>query len=79
VETIPPLLESCSPLRTSHLRDPVGPDIHFRQRAVHRRTALAANEDPVAFRLKYITAPRDAAVIRAAAEKAGWQPRTGVR
>src|SRR3954464_8283512 len=28
-ETIPPLLERSSPLRTSHLRDPVGPQIHF--------------------------------------------------
>ena len=28
-ETIPPLLDRASPLRTSHLRDPVGPQIHF--------------------------------------------------
>ena len=28
-ETIPTLLEGASPLRTSHLRDPVGPEIHF--------------------------------------------------
>ena len=28
-ETIPPLLDRSSPLRTSHLRDPVGPQIHF--------------------------------------------------
>jgi len=41
--------------------------------------AAAANEDPVAFRLKYVTAPRDAAVIRAAAEKAGWQARPAGR
>jgi nicotinate dehydrogenase subunit B len=30
--------------------------------------------DPVAFRLQYVTDPRDIAVIKAAAEKAGWQP-----
>src|SRR5256885_12223494 len=78
-ETIPPLLESCSPLRTSHLRDPVGPDIHFGSEQFIDELALAANADPVAFRLKYVTAPRDAAVIRAAAEKAGWQRRTGIR
>jgi nicotinate dehydrogenase subunit B len=28
-ETIAPLLDRASPLRTSHLRDPVGPQIHF--------------------------------------------------
>jgi hypothetical protein len=28
-ETIPPLLDRASPLRSAHLRDPVGPQIHF--------------------------------------------------
>src|SRR5574337_1273932 len=28
-ETVPPLLDRSSPLRSSHLRDPVGPQIHF--------------------------------------------------
>ena len=28
-ETIAPLLDRSSPLRSSHLRDPVGPQIHF--------------------------------------------------
>ncbi|HZE59222.1 MAG TPA: molybdopterin cofactor-binding domain-containing protein, partial [Burkholderiales bacterium] len=74
-ETIPPLLESCSPLRTSHLRDPVGPDIHFGSEQFIDELAAAVKEDPVAFRLKYVVAPRDAAVIKAAAVKAGWQPR----
>jgi len=78
-ETIPPLLASCSPLRTSHLRDPVGPEIHFGSEQFIDELATAANEDPVAFRLKYVTGPRDAAVIKAAAEKAGWQPRSGAR
>jgi len=78
-EVIPPLLERCSPLRTTHLRDPVGPDIHFGSEQFIDELAAAAGEDPVAFRLKYVTAPRDAAVIRAAAEKAGWQPRVSPR
>lgn len=78
-ETIPPLLETCSPLRTSHLRDPVGPEIQFGSEQFIDELAAATNEDPVAFRLKYVTAPRDAAVIRAAAEKAGWQARSGPR
>ncbi|HEY6239879.1 MAG TPA: molybdopterin cofactor-binding domain-containing protein [Burkholderiales bacterium] len=78
-ETIAPLLESCSPLRSAHLRDPVGPEIHFGSEQFIDELAAATNEDPVAFRLKYVTAPRDAAVIRGAAEKAGWQPRSGPR
>ena len=78
-ETIPPLLESCSPLRSAHLRDPVGPDIHFGSEQFIDELAAATNDDPVAFRLKYVTAPRDAVVIKAAAEKAGWRPRSGSR
>ena len=76
-ETIPPLLDACSPLRTAHLRDPVGPEIHFGSEQFIDELAHAANEDPVAFRLKYVTGARDAAVIKAAAEKAGWQPSSG--
>lgn len=78
-ETIAPLLDSCSPLRTAHLRDPVGPDIHFAAEQFIDELAAATNEDPVAFRLQYVTAPRDGAIIRAAAEKAGWQTRPAPR
>jgi nicotinate dehydrogenase subunit B len=31
--------------------------------------------DPVAFRLRYLKAPRDIAVAKAAADRANWQPR----
>src|SRR6266516_4296 len=78
-EVIPPLLDASSPLRSSHLRDPVGPQIQFGSEQFIDELSVAAGEDPVAFRLKYITAPRDAAVIKAAAEKAGWQPRQAPR
>jgi CO/xanthine dehydrogenase Mo-binding subunit len=78
-ETIPPLLDACSPLRSSHLRDPVGPQIQFGSEQFIDELAFAAGEDPVAFRLKYVAAPRDAAVIKAAAEKVGWQPRPAPR
>jgi CO/xanthine dehydrogenase Mo-binding subunit len=75
-ETIAPLVDNCSPLRTGHLRDPVGPELHFASESFIDELAAAAGEDPVAFRLKYLTNPRHAAVVKAAAEKAGWKPRT---
>jgi CO/xanthine dehydrogenase Mo-binding subunit len=74
-EVIAPLLDRYSPLRTGHMRDPLGPEVHFGSEQFIDELAVAAGEDPVAFRLKYITAPRDVAVVKAAAEKAGWKPR----
>ena len=50
-ETIPPLLDRASPLRTSHLRDPVGPQIHFAIESFMDELALAPT-DPVEFRLR---------------------------
>lgn len=72
-ETIPPFLAGPSPLRTSHLRDPVGPQVHFASESFIDEIAAATKEDPVAFRLKYMKDPRSIAVIKAAAEKAGWK------
>jgi CO/xanthine dehydrogenase Mo-binding subunit len=74
-ETLPPLLDRASPLRTSHLRDPVGPQIHFASESFMDEVAAALNLDPVEFRLRHLSDPRDIAVIKAAAEKFGWQPR----
>ncbi|HTT00533.1 MAG TPA: molybdopterin cofactor-binding domain-containing protein [Steroidobacteraceae bacterium] len=74
-EVVPPLLDRCSPLRTSHLRDPLGPEVHFGSEQFIDEIAAAVKADPVEFRLQYISAPRDAAVVKAAAEKAGWVPR----
>lgn len=78
-ETVPPLLDRASPLRTSHMRDPVGLQIQFASEQFIDELAQAAGEDPVAFRLKNLTAPRDREVVKAAAEKAGWQPRPAQR
>lgn len=74
-EVIPPLLDRSSPLRTSHMRDPIGPETHFASEQFMDELAAATGADPVAFRLKYLTVARDQAVVKAAAEKAGWQPR----
>jgi nicotinate dehydrogenase subunit B len=74
-ETIAPLLDRASPLRSSHMRDPVGPQITFASESFMDEVAAALNLDPVEFRLRYVKDPRDVAVIKAAAEKAGWQSR----
>src|SRR5580698_6568502 len=78
-ETIPPLLDRASPLRSSHLRDPVGPQIHFASESFMDELAAATNQDAIAFRLRYVKDPRDVAIIKAAAEKAGWQTRPSPR
>jgi CO/xanthine dehydrogenase Mo-binding subunit len=72
-ETIPALLDGPSPLRTSHLRDPLGPQLHFASESFIDECALAANADPVAFRLAHIKEPRHRAVIEAAAKAADWK------
>jgi CO/xanthine dehydrogenase Mo-binding subunit len=74
-ETIAPLLDRASPLRTAHLRDPVGPQIQFASESFIDEIAAAIGADPVAFRLRYLKAPRDIAVVKATAERAGWEPR----
>jgi nicotinate dehydrogenase subunit B len=78
-ETIPPLLDRASPLRTSHLRDPVGPQIHFASESFIDEVAAAVNADPIEFRLRHIKEPRDVAVIKAAAQKANWETRPSPR
>jgi CO/xanthine dehydrogenase Mo-binding subunit len=78
-ETIAPFLDRSSPLRTSHLRDPVGPQIHFASESFIDEVAAALNLDPIEFRLRHVKDPRDIAVIKAAAEKAGWQSRPSPR
>jgi nicotinate dehydrogenase subunit B len=78
-ETIPPLLDRASPLRSSHLRDPVGPQIHFASESFMDEVAAALDQDPVQFRLAHVKDARDTAVIKAAAEKYGWETRTSPR
>ncbi|MCC6778304.1 MAG: xanthine dehydrogenase family protein molybdopterin-binding subunit [Hyphomicrobiales bacterium] len=78
-ETIPPLLERASPLRSSHLRDPVGPQIHFASESFMDEVAAGLNVDPIEFRLRHVKDPRDIALIKAVAEKSGWQSRPSPR
>lgn len=78
-ETIAPLMERASPLRSTHLRDPYGPPILFGSESFMDELAAATNMDPVDFRLRYLTHPRDKDTVRIAAEKAGWQKRVSPR
>jgi nicotinate dehydrogenase subunit B len=54
----------------------VGPEIHFGSEQFIDELAAATGQDAVAFRLRYLTDARHVAVIKAAAEKSGWQART---
>jgi len=56
------------------MRDPLGPQITFASESFIDEVAFAAGADPVEFRLRYLKEPRDIAVVKAVAEKAGWKP-----
>lgn len=73
-ETIAPFLAKASPLRTAHLRDPVGPQIHFGSESFIDELAAATGADPIDFRLRHLKDPRDIDVVKAVAERAGWKP-----
>lgn len=74
-EVIPDLIAGASPLRTSHLRDPVGLQVHFASEQFIDELAHTTGDDAINFRLKYLKDPRDHAAIKAAAAKALWQTR----
>jgi CO/xanthine dehydrogenase Mo-binding subunit len=78
-DALPPLRVQASPLRTAHFRDPYGAEVHYASESFIDELAFAAGVDPVAFRLKHINEPRDAAVIKLAAELAKWEPRNKPR
>jgi CO/xanthine dehydrogenase Mo-binding subunit len=75
-ETVPAMLDRASPLRTGHLRDPLGPETHFASESFIDEIALAAAADPVAFRLRYLKNERHATVVKEVAEIAHWQARS---
>jgi nicotinate dehydrogenase subunit B len=74
-----------TPLRTGNLRDPNGPQSTFAAESFIDELAAAAKADPVEFRLRLLTAStaddsgfkraRSIAVVKAAAEAFGWDPR----
>jgi nicotinate dehydrogenase subunit B len=74
-----------TPLRTGNLRDPNGPQATFASESFIDELAAAAKADPLAFRLKLLTAStaddsgfkraRSIAVLKAAAQAYGWDGR----
>jgi CO/xanthine dehydrogenase Mo-binding subunit len=74
-----------TPLRTGNLRDPNGPQVTFASESFIDELAVAANADPVAFRLRLLSAASDddggfkrarsIATVRAAADAFAWTPR----
>jgi nicotinate dehydrogenase subunit B len=74
-----PLRKQASPLRTAHFRDPYGPEVHFASESFIDEMAYATETDPLEFRLGMVTDERDAAVLTAAADLAGWEPHASPR
>jgi len=73
-----------TPVRTGNLRDPNGPQTAFASESFIDEVAAAAKADPIAFRLKLIEnatedsgfkKARSIAVLKAAAQAYGWEPR----
>src|SRR5258705_13088782 len=73
------MLDRASPLRSSHLRDPVGPQIHFASESFMDEIASTIGVDPLELRLRYVKDARDIALLKAVAEKANWQSRPSPR
>jgi len=63
-------------LRASSFRSLGGSENTFANESFIDELAAAVKSDPVEYRLRYLTEPRERAVLNAAAEKAGWVPRT---
>jgi CO/xanthine dehydrogenase Mo-binding subunit len=78
-----------TPLRTGNLRDPDGPQVTFASESFIDELAAAAKADPVAFRLKLLSASttddsgfkraRSIACLEAAAKAFGWEARPSPR
>jgi CO/xanthine dehydrogenase Mo-binding subunit len=74
-----------TPLRTGNLRDPNGPQLTFASESFIDELAAAAGADPLEFRLRLLAGAttddsgfkraRSIAVVKAAADAFGWEPR----
>ncbi|MBB5692035.1 molybdopterin cofactor-binding domain-containing protein [Muricoccus pecuniae] len=73
VEDMPPIL------RASWFRGVSALPSTFAHESWIDECAAEARVDPVEYRLRYLKDPRAAELVRAVAERAGWEPRTGPR
>ena len=78
-DALAPLRAQASPLRTAHFRDPYGAEVHFAAESFVDEMAMASGSDPLAFRIKHVTDPRDAAALKSVGDVADWEPRTAPR
>ncbi|MBU4609722.1 xanthine dehydrogenase family protein molybdopterin-binding subunit [Achromobacter sp. GG226] len=62
-------------VRASWLRGVAALPNVFAHESFMDELAVAAGEDPIAFRLRFMEDPRPIALTKAVAERAGWQPR----
>jgi CO/xanthine dehydrogenase Mo-binding subunit len=75
-EIVEHFLPMANPLRSSHHRDPQGPQTAFASEQFMDELAHAAGIDPIQFRINHLAAnTRDVDVLKAAGAKWGWEPR----
>jgi nicotinate dehydrogenase subunit B len=77
-ETIAPLMDRSSPLRSTHIRDPFGLPILFGSEGFLDEVAVATNSDPIEFRLRYLK-QREHELFAAATKQYGWDSRPSPR
>ncbi len=78
-ETVAPLMDRASPLRTTHLRDPFGTPHLFGMESFMDELAVATHSDPIDLRLRHLEGERERDVINVAAEHYGWDTRPSPR
>jgi nicotinate dehydrogenase subunit B len=78
-QIIEAFLSMYNPLRSSHIRDPQGPQSAFASESFMDELAYAAGADPVQFRLDHLTDQRHIDTIRAAAKLSKWKPGRAAR
>jgi CO/xanthine dehydrogenase Mo-binding subunit len=75
---IPPWTQALATgLRSAHMRDPNGPQATFASEQFMDELAAQAGQDPVQFRLAYMSAARDKNVVQQVAQAAKWETRPG--
>jgi CO/xanthine dehydrogenase Mo-binding subunit len=64
-------------LWSAHLRSPTGTQLSFAAESFEDELAAAAGLDPIAYRLTYLSNPRQVRVVKELAKASGWASRPG--